>query len=296
MTQEEMYFRPPSEAESFIIRVMHGCPHNQCTFCNLFKTTPFRPVPLQEVTAGLDRDAEELGPELRQMVKSIYLEGGDPLALSTGNLLFIMDQAKRRFPELTRFAAYATARFTAHKSADDLKQLAQAGLARVFIGLESGSDEILKATNKGCTAADLQKVGLMLKAAGIEMDVSMMLGIGGKEFSREHALATASLLNVIEPECVRIRTFLPKKETPLGVDYLQGRFKLMAPHEILAELRLMVEHIDGRMQLLSEHWSDFILFNAYMPGAKEELLKYIDQALTQPPESFRQVGLTEGRA
>ena len=275
---------------------MHGCPHNRCTFCNLFKDTPFRPVPLTEITAGLDRDAEELGPKLRRMVKSVYLEGGDPLALQTGNLIFIMDQAKSRFPELTRFAAYATARFTGRKSLDELRQLRKAGLSRVFIGLESGSDEILKATDKGCTAADLKRVGQMLREAGIEMDVSMMLGIGGRAYSQAHALATAELLNAIEPQCVRLRTFLPKKDTPLGDDYLQGNFILMEPHEILFELRLMVEHISGRMQLLSEHWSDFILFNAYMPEAKDALLEYIDQALTQPRETYRQIGLTEGRA
>ena len=275
---------------------MHGCPHNKCTFCNLFKDTPYKAVPLQEVTAGIDQDAAELGPELGRMVKSIYLEGGDPLALPTGNLLFIMDYAKNRFPELNRFAAYATARFTGRKTLDELKQLAQAGLTRVFIGLESGCDEILAATNKGCSSDDLKRVGRMLNEAGIEMDVSMMLGIGGPEYSRRHALDTADLLNSIEPECVRLRTFLPKKETPLGDDYLQGRFALMDPYDILMELRLMVENISGRMQLLSEHWSDFILFNAYMPEAKEELLKYIDQALSQPRDSFRQTGLSEGRA
>ncbi len=296
MAEQEMYFRPPSEAESFIIRVMHGCPHNKCTFCNLFKETPFKPVPVEEVAAGLDQDARELSPELREMVTSMYLEGGDPLALPPVDLLTIMEHAKSSFPKLTRFADSATARFTGQKTLDELKRLQKAGLTRLFIGLESGCDQILEATNKGCSAADLKRVGLMLKEAGLEMDVSMMLGIGGPHYSQKHAVGTADLLNAIEPVCVRIRTFLPKKETPLGDDYLQGSFALMEPHQILAELRLMVEHITGRMQLLSEHWSDFILFNAYMPEAKEELLKYIDAALAEPRESYRQVGLSEGRA
>lgn len=295
MTREEMYFRPPTEAESFIIRVMHGCPHNQCTFCNLFKNVPFKPVPLAEVIAGLKQDAEELGPEMGRLVTSIYLEGGDPLALSTGNLMHIMETAKSLFPELNRFACYATARFAAHKTLDELALLKKTGLARVFVGLESGCDELLSATNKGCTRADLIKVGRRLKEAGIEMDVSMMLGIGGPGFSERHALMTATLLNEIEPECVRIRTFLPKDETPLGDDYLGGRFSLMEPHEILKELRLMVEHITGRTRLLSEHWSDFILFDAYMPEAGPELLKYIDSALAQPREAFRRTGLSSGR-
>ena len=291
-----MYFRPPSEANNLLIRVMYGCPYNKCTFCNVFKKTPYRPAPLSEITACLDRDAEEFGPEYIDSVDSIYLEGGDPLALQTGDLLYIMDYAKSRFPALTRFACYATALFTGRKTLPELKDLAKAGLARVFVGLESGCDELLTATNKGCTRDDLKRVGAMLREAGIEMDVSMMLGIGGRDLSERHALTTAELLNEIEPVCVRIRTYMPKEDTPLGHDYLQGRFILMEPHEILRELRLMVENISGRMQLLSEHWSDFIMFNAYLPEAKEELLKYIDQALTQPRESFRVTGLSKGRA
>ena len=226
---EDMYFRPPSAANNLLIRVMHGCPYNKCTFCNVFKKIPYRPVPLSEITACLDKDAEEFGPEYIDSVDSIYLEGGDPLALPTGDLLYIMDYAKSRFPALKRFACYATALFTGRKNVLELKELAQAGLARVFVGLESGCDELLKATNKGCTCDDLKRVGAMLREAGIEMDVSMMLGIGGPELSRRHALAPAGLLNDIEPECVRIRTYMPKGDSPLGNAYLQGGFRLMTP-------------------------------------------------------------------
>ncbi len=296
MAEQETYFRPPSEAESFIIRVMHGCPHNQCTFCNLFKTVPFKPVPLEEVLAGIDRDAQWLGPDLGRQVKSVYLEGGDPLALPADRLLAIMEHAKVRFPDLERFAGYATARFTGRKTQEELNALGRAGLRRVFVGLESGCEEILRATRKGCNRADLIRVGDMLKKAGIEMDVSLMLGIGGAELSRQHAVETAELLNAIEPACVRIRTFVAKGGTDLGRDYLDGRFQLMEPHEILRELRLMVSYITGHMTLLSEHWTNFIHFVAEMPDSKKELLKFIDQALARPRSDFREIGLSEGRA
>ncbi len=288
--EPEYYNRPPSELNSFIIRVAHGCPHNQCTFCNMYKTVPFRPIPVEEVMAGIEQDAEE-NREFLEVIKSIYLEGGDPPALPVPDLLRIMSHAREHFPALTRFACYATAKTIANRTPGELAQLAQAGLRRVFIGLESGSDRILRHTRKGCTRADLLLAGGLLAGAGIENDVSMMLGIGGKAFSEEHILATASLLNEIKPVCVRIRTFVPKKDTPLAAEYLDGSFLLQEPEDSLRELRLMVENIHSPMQLLSEHWTDFLRFNARMPEARDLLLKAVDNALQLPRSAFRSTGL-----
>lgn len=296
MTQQDVYYRPPSEEESFIVRVMRGCPHNACTFCNLFKDTPCEVLPLQEVKEGLDRDAADLGPDLGRMVTSMYLEGGDPIAIRTEHLLAVMEYAKLCFPALTRFACYATARFTVKKTQEELNALAAAGLHRVFVGLESGSDMLLHNLHKGCTASDIAKAGHMLKTAGIELDVSLMLGVGGPEFSREHAVCTAELLNATCPECVRIRTYAAKTNTELGEDYLAGRFRLMGPHAVLQELRLMVEGISGTMQLLSEHWTNFIHFSADMPDAKHNLLHFIDQHLQRPESDFRTIGITEKKS
>jgi radical SAM superfamily enzyme YgiQ (UPF0313 family) len=275
---------------------MKGCPHNKCTFCNLFKDIKCKALPLEEIFRGMDDDAKDLGQENIGLVDSIYLEGGDPLALRTVRLLAIMRHAKSLFPALTRFACYATARYTLGKTQEDLNALAEAGLKRVFVGLESGYDAILKSTEKGCTVADLLEVGRMLARARIEMDVSMMLGIGGKEYSHEHAIATARLISAIEPECVRIRTFIPKTGTELGGEYLNGNFTLMGPHDIMRELRLMVSEITGATHLLSEHWSDFVMFSAYMPGAKEQLLDHIDKHLAMPESEFRQVGIYEDKS
>ncbi|MDR2891693.1 MAG: radical SAM protein [Deltaproteobacteria bacterium] len=292
MSQTETYYRPPSEADSFIIRVMHGCPHNACTFCNLFKDVPCKVLPLEEVLSGLEQDARDIGPEHLHLLTSIYLEGGDPLAINSKYLIAVMERAKDLFPALTRFACYATARFTAKKTQAELNALAAAGLRRVFVGLESGSADLLRQLRKGCTPDDLIRVGQMLREAGIEMDVSMMLGIGGQEHSREHALSTAGLLNAICPECVRIRTFVVKNGTEIGADYLNGRFMLMKPHNILRELRLLAENIEGRMQLLSEHWTNFIHFNAMLPEAKLQLLEHIDKHLLIAEQEFRPIGIS----
>lgn len=293
---QEVYYRPPAEAESFIVRVMEGCPHNRCAFCNMFKDIPCRVLPDQEIRDTMAKDAAWLGPERVRQVKSIYLEGGDPLSLGTGELLEIMAAAREFFPEVTRFACYATARFTVKKTDEELGHLAGAGLETVYVGLESGSDAILEATGKGCTTADLLKVSRNLGAAGIGLDVSMMLGIGGRSYSIPHAEATAHLLNLIQPECVRIRTFIPKKGTPLGDAYMEGNFQLPGVHETIRELRLLVSRITARTRLLSEHWSNFILFDAYMPEARLELLKYIDRHLLMPESAFRKTGMDEARS
>ena len=296
MTQEEVYYRPPSEEDSFIIRVMHGCPHNACTFCNLFKDIPCRVLPLNEVLAGLERDAASIGPQHLHLLTSMYLEGGDPLAIDSDYLLAVMARARELFPALNRFACYATARFTIRKTREELEALARAGLRRVFVGLESGSAELLQSLRKGCTPGEIVLAAHMLRSAGIEVDVSMMLGIGGLERSREHALRTAELLNAVRPVCVRIRTFTVKHDTELGADYLNGRFVLMGPHDILRELRLMSEGIKRRMRLLSEHWSNYIHFSAQMPEAKNKLLKHIDRHLAIPEEHFRQTGITDEKS
>lgn len=292
----EVYYRPPSEANSFIVRVMKGCPHNKCTFCNMFKDTPCHMLPVEEVVEGMEKDARELGPEHVGLVESMYLEGGDPLAMNTDKLLTIMGHARALFPNLARFACYATAKYTVKKTQAELDKLSAAGLRRVFVGLESGSDSILEATKKGCDTSDILNVGLKLARARIELDVSMMLGIGGLEYSHEHADSTAHVINAIEPQCVRVRTFIPKEGTELGADYLAGTFHLPGPHAILRELWRMVSKIGARTRLLSEHWSNYVLFDAWMPEAKEPLLAHIDKYLTLPETDFRKPGMDAVRS
>ncbi len=289
MPQAEYYQRPPSEAESFIIRVMEGCPHNKCTFCDAYKSVPCRVLPMAQVLAGIKQDAEDLGPAFLPMVNSMYLEGGDPLAIDANHLMTIMAYAASVFPKLQRFACYATAHAVIGKSEQELSYLSVVGLRRVFVGLESGSDIILQRTNKGCSSADLALAGEMLAKAGIEMDVSMMLGIGGVELSNEHADKTAQLLNAIAPACVRIRTFTPRPGTELGNEWQAGAFHLPDSHAILRELYRMTEQIRSPMQLLSEHWTNYTHFNASMPEDKERLLGQIEHCLTLPKESLRAV-------
>lgn len=295
MTQGEQFFRPPSEEESFIIRVMRGCPHNRCTFCNMYKGIPVAVTPLEDVLRSIDMDTAGLGDTYLPFVRSLYLDGGDPLSLPTPHLLAIIAHAKDRFPCLTRVASYATARSLLRKSDGELAELAAAGYACVYTGLESGLDVILTSTCKGVSRAELLKAAEAAHRAGIAYDVSIMLGIGGAELSVLHADATASLLCASRPVCVRIRTFVPNTDTPLGDDYLAGRFALMEPHAILREQRRLVERITAPMRLLSEHWSNFVRFDAVLPEEKMELLALLDAKMEQSAEAFRAIGICSER-
>ncbi len=287
------YYRPPSEEDSFLIRVMEGCPHNKCTFCGMYRGVKCRVLPLEEILQGIEKDASELGPKFLPLLTSLYLEGGDPMALPMPMLRAIIVQAKNFFPSLERIASYATVKSIQRKSLSELRELASLGLKRVHMGLESGSDDILQRTNKGCSREDIWQAADILHEVGIENDVSMMLGIGGKALSQKHALETASLINMISPACIRIRTFIPIAETPMASDVLQGLFVLMEPHQVLAELHLLVKNISAKTQLLSEHHSNFITFSAQMPEGKQKLLQLIEQAMMQPRESFRPVGISQ---
>ena len=287
------YYRPPSEEESFLVRVMEGCPHNKCTFCGMYRDVKCRVLPLEEILRGIEMDASELGPKFLPLLTSLYLEGGDPMALPMPMLRAIIAHAKTFFPSLERVASYATAKSVIRTSGSELQELADLGLKRVHMGLESGSDRILQRTNKGCSREDIWQAADLLRDVGIENDVSMMLGIGGKELSKEHALETASLINMISPACIRIRTFIPITETPMASDILQGLFVLMEPHAVLAELHLLVKNITAKTELLSEHYSNFITFSAQMPEGKQKLLQLIEQAMMQPRETFRPTGISQ---
>ncbi len=296
MSQQQMFHRPPAEADSFIIKVMEGCPHNKCTFCGTFRNIVSRPLPLDEVLQGIENDARELGPRYAPLVKGLYLEGGDPIALPTPRLMRIIDHAKRFFPGVNHIACYSTMAQIKRKDAEELSVLAAAGLKRLYVGMESGCNEILRTVQKGCTAEDMVPAADKLRAAGIQNDVSIMIGVGGKELSERNAVDTGEVLNVTRPYCVRVRTYVPYFGTPMGEDYVNGRFHLLNAHEALREMRLLAETIREETFLLGEHWSNFMAFGVQMPGGKEKFIAKIGEILERPLESFRPTGITECQA
>jgi radical SAM superfamily enzyme YgiQ (UPF0313 family) len=165
--------------------------------------------------------------------------------------------------------------------------LAEAGLSRIHVGLESGDDEILKRVKKGTNATEQIKAGRLVKEAGMDVSEYVILGLGGVERSERHALNTARAVNEIEPDFVRLRTLVPKINTPLLHEIKKGRFQLLSPHQVLKETRLLIESLQCRTTLTSDHYTNYLDLSGELPEDKDRLLSEIDRALKWEPGRFR---------
>lgn len=284
MRYEGTVYRPPSEAGSLLIQATIGCPHNKCTFCPLYKDTRFRIRSVEDIRKDLEMARDYYG----EYIESIFFPDGNTIIMKTDQLLDIFNYAGSLFPHLQRITVYGSARFVNKKSLEDLKKLREAGLKRIHTGMESGDDVVLQRVKKGTAAEEIITAGKKLKDAGIQISEYYLTGIGGKEFTREHAINSARVLNKFCPDFIRIRTFVPQPETPLYDDYMAGKFQLLTAHEALQEVRLLVEHLECEGSvLLSDHIANFCNINGLLTRDKDEMLKEIDMLLTLDASCFR---------
>ncbi len=283
MRYEGMVYRPPSEAGSLLIQCTIGCPHNKCTFCPMYKGTAFRIRPVADINEDLRLAKECYGED----VETIFLPDGNTILMKTDQLTDILRYAHELFPRLRRITSYGSARFIHLKSAAELRLLREAGLTRIHSGMESGDDIVLTRICKGATAAEIIDAGLKIKAAGMELSEYVLIGIGGRERSREHASASAAVLNAINPDFIRLRTYIPMPGTPLYDEYRRGEFGLLSPHEALRETALFIENLAATSLLYSDHPSNFAYVNGRLPDDKEEMLSAIAGLLKEPESHFR---------
>ncbi len=283
MRYEGTVYRPPSEAGSLIIQATIGCPHNACAFCHMYKDKKFRTRPTEEVIEDLDMAKQSHGPD----VKTLFLADGNTAMLSVRRLVAIGEAAKARFPHLERITVYGSAKFLVRKTQDEWRQVAEAGITRVHSGLESGDPVTLKALNKGVTPEQAIESFNHLRGAGIELSVFLMPGVAGIERWREHAIASATLLNQAPPDFIRLRTFVPMAGTPWHDHWKAGGLRLLTAYEALQEIRLLIEHLNGPTMLLSDHVSNFLDVAGRLPEDKAAMLAYIDEAMTWPLNRFR---------
>ena len=277
-------YRPPSEADSLLIQATVGCPHNKCSFCMIYKKGPRYGVrPVAEICADMDAAHEVYGDR----VSTLFFPAGNTIAMPTAELAAICRYARERFADLTRITVYGSSAYIVKKGLDDLKVLRSAGLSRIHVGLESGDDTVLKRIKKGTTAAAQIEAGRMVKAAGIELSEYVILGLGGEALWKAHARNTAKVLSDIAPDFVRLRTLVPKINTLLLHQIQKGRFQMRSPHGILAETRLLMENLDCKTYLASDHYSNYINLSGRLPEAKARLLAEIDTALTWDIDRFR---------
>jgi coproporphyrinogen III oxidase-like Fe-S oxidoreductase len=278
---EQGVIRPPSEASSLLIRVTRNCPWNQCLFCPAYKGVKFSKRTVEEVK----KDIDSMANELRDYpgVKTAFLQDADSLILPADDLIAILDHLKERFPKIDRITTYARARTLSHKSVDDLRRLKQAGLTRIHTGMESGSTRVLKMIKKGMTPEEVVIGGRHVMEAVIELSEYIMPGIGGRTMSEEHATETARLLNLIRPHFIRVRTFAMHPQSPMQKMVREGTFVPLTEDEIVAEIRLLVNHLDKMHSYFS--CNDFSLnllmqVDGFLNEKKEDMLKELDAFLS----------------
>ena len=284
MRYEGPIYRPPSEADSLLIQATVGCPHNKCTFCMVYKKgPPFKVLPVKEIKEDLDHAKKIYGSRVR----TLFFPAGNTIAMPTDDLLEICAYAKTLFLNLKRITTYGSSRYIYKKGLEDLIKIRHSGLSRIHVGLESGDDEVLIRIKKGTSSSEQIQAGRWVREAGIELSEYVILGIGGKDRTREHADGTARVLNAINPDFIRLRTFLPKINTLLLHEIRKGRFEMLSAHEVLKETRNIIEALDVTSEVLSDHYTNYVNVRGRMPDDRDRMLALIDEALMRNENSFR---------
>jgi radical SAM superfamily enzyme YgiQ (UPF0313 family) len=272
-------YRPPSEAYSLLLRLTRGCPWNRCIFCSMYKDIPFERRRLEEIKEDVEQAAQLYGESAR----TAFIGDSNSLVVKTELLCEVLRFLYASFPHLERVTSYARAKTIAKKDLDDLKQLRKAGLVRLHVGLESGDAEILEFIKKGATPKEMVEAGLKAKAAGFELSLYILLGIGGIQRWMAHADGTARVLNEIDPHFIRVRNLVPQLGSALYDMRQKGEFAVPPPEMILEEERRIIEGLEVTSEFLSDHISNYLPLNGQMPADKATLL----QALAQELEALR---------
>jgi radical SAM superfamily enzyme YgiQ (UPF0313 family) len=266
--------RPPSEAYSMIVQVTVGCSHNMCTFCGTYKDEKFRVKDIATIKQDIDEAS-------RRGHTRAFLADGDVLILPNHTLREIIEYAYKKNPRLERVGVYANTKSIIRKTVDELRELREAGLGIVYQGIESGNKEILRKIKKGAFPDRMAESAEKVKAAGILLSQTVLLGIGGVESSRVHAEDTGRLLGRMSPDFASALTVMLLPNTELYRDWRAGKFILPDKFGLLQELRTMIEnmHVRSRCLFTSNHASNYLPLRAYLPDEKERTLALLDEVL-----------------
>jgi len=275
MHYEGACIRPPSEADSILLQVTLGCSHNKCTFCGSYQDKRFRIKDDETILSDILFAAQYLHEQDR-----LFLMDGDALIIPQKRLMWILERIEEHLPRVKRVGAYASVKSVRMKSPEDMLQLRQHNLGILFYGVETGDDEIRKRICKGSTAETCREMGRRVKEAGIELSVTVLLGIGGSEKSLHHARATGELLSAMDPNFVGALTVMLIPGTALYQEYVQGKFVLPDELGLLRELREMISSTNlTRGYFFSNHASNYLPVKAKLPSGKKKALDLIDAAL-----------------
>lgn len=275
MVYEGTVYRPPGEWRSFLLQATIGCSHNGCTFCGMYKDKKFRIRPTEDIL----RDIEEASQEYDRYEK-IFLCDGDAIIIKTPELLKILEKLKKCFPHARLISTYAGPKSTLTKSLSELKELKDAGLGRAYLGVESGSDYVLKHTNKGVDAATMFEAGHRLVEAGIDLWAIILVGLGGVDGSNEHILATADIINRMKPNHLSSMNYTPVPGTKLYDDVVNGSFKVLDARQSLMETKKLIDNITvEKLHFTSDHASNYLPIKGTLTEDKERLSAMLESAI-----------------
>lgn len=290
MRYEGMVYRPPSEAYSLIIQITIGCTHNKCTFCNMFKAKKFRVRDVNEVMEDL-----QMARNYYKHVRKIFLADGDALALRNDKLIVILDRIAQLFPECERVAIYGSPKDVLRKTPEELEELRDKGIGIIYIGAESGNEQVLVDVKKNATRDEVIKAVRMIEDAGIKSSVTFINGLGGKEMWREHAVDTGSMITEMQPSYVGLLTLVNEPGTEMYDNIKSGKMTLLSAEEVLAETKLMLENINLTKPCVfrSNHASNYVALKGDLPVDKEKMIRQLEHAMEHKDglrdERFRMV-------
>ncbi|BAX79830.1 radical SAM protein [Labilibaculum antarcticum] len=274
----EPLFRPPSEAHSLIIQATLGCAWNKCAFCEMYSSKKFQARKEEDIFA----DIESMSPYSNQYRK-VFLADGNAMVLSFDKLSRILDQLNATFPRLTRVSAYAISKDIEAKTDTELRTLAEKGLKLLYVGIESGDDELLKAIDKGENFESTSHALQRARKAGIKLSVMILNGLGGKNFSQQHAINSAKIVNKIQPEFLSTLVL----SYPYGEDHFikkfNGEFIPLNTIELIAEMKVFIENLELTQSIFrSDHASNYLILRGNFPRDKQEMLNRINSVLDDP--------------
>lgn len=267
-------FRPPSEAESLLLRVTKGCPWNRCTFCSMYKRMKFKLRSIDEIKMDIELAKDLYG----ERVETVFIGDSNSLVIKKEYLIEVLMYLYSPFSNIKRVTSYARAKTIYKKPIEDLKKISKVGLTRLHVGLETGDEDLLNEIKKGVTPSEMIEAGKKAKEAEFEYSLYVLLGIAGEEWER-HARNTAKVLNQINPNFIRIRTFIPQPYSPLYESMIKGDFKLPAPETILKETKILLGELDVDSQFLSDHISNLLPLNGRLPQDKGKMIQLVEDAL-----------------
>ena len=269
-------YRPPSEAYSLIVQVTYGCSHNRCAFCDMYNDKHFAMRPMEEI-----REDFEMARRVYRNVNRVFLADGDALMRKTEDLIQILGLIYGLFPECERVTCYASPTSIQIKTGEELLLLRENGLKMVYMGLESGCDEVLLRMNKGHTAAQIIEAGQKARRSGLQLSVTAISGLGSRELWQEHAIQTARACNAMNPEYIGLLTLMVEPGTPLEKWVREGSFCVLDAVEVLREMELFLQHIDSPGSVFRmNHASNYLTLKGTLNQDRERLLQQVRQGLT----------------